>query len=260
MGFEEIYTQAFRNNFTGFFPSPFPFLDIEVGDYGTLKNDFFIRLGNIWSDYNIDISKNLKQSKKTQYESFSIGAKKSVYADLGGQISNNTGANLKIEFSQNEGVFFETNLVSRTEFESIRSVQNAIETLYKDQKWEKGFVLVSAIEKSKNTILAVSSQANSEVILQSTLTTEELSKLTQTNISTSLITSSNTNGAYIYKNTEGDDVIVSRLQLVKLEGIFRKSLKPLSGSFLEREYGGNKFVDDNGLYDLDINYNLIEIK
>lgn len=164
MNVASIYCHEIRKNFRKYFGNWEPTESIKLGDIGVIENNMFIHKGNI-SHFGI---KDLEIEKQDEIGNKIFSSKDSVSITFNPNASIeqlNTKAGLKITFSKGDSLFLNAIDCSVERFANKIDLGEKILKIYnsKKKKWQKEWVIVTDLIKSKNTTIAVSESANTSV-------------------------------------------------------------------------------------------------
>lgn len=164
---DRIYKLTFRKHFTNHECNFPPTREIELGDYGEMKNGFFDKRGNI-RDHEISFVPS--EDKNPSHETFeTIGAVNSNFIAKGDITPIGipaAKASLEIGFSSDKAVFFSTADTVYNEIEDLNGLGQKIMDLRKVQKWDKRWHIVTKVIQGSNAIVIISGGSDSSIKIE----------------------------------------------------------------------------------------------
>ena len=160
----KIYAGAFKKNIRYYYPVEDVFSPVEIGDFGTLKGNFFIKKGNI-SEIPFNVGFKIKEEKLCSNKNFGIDCNVDFSAKGEAKFNRIPDASMRIKFTKKHSVYYNTTYTSVNEMQNIIAVEDVISRLFNEGIWKKEYLIVSAVVKSKNTIIVVSGDNSAEVVL-----------------------------------------------------------------------------------------------
>ncbi|MBA4418293.1 MAG: hypothetical protein C0392_10350 [Syntrophus sp. (in: bacteria)] len=164
----EIYTESVHKMLRPLFANWEPYNPLELGDYGIMDGNTFIRIGNI-KDFNVSFNVREDMSKGKKNLSIKDLAEVKLHhargsAALEGAI--NTKAQLEINFLSEEAVFFNA---ADCQFRMIRDkalVGRKIMQKYRTGEWERPWAVVTDVVRARTTTVAVSGGKDSSIVFE----------------------------------------------------------------------------------------------
>lgn len=232
MGISDIYITTFRKNIRYYYPNWRPDENVELGDYGYLDNDNFVKLGNI-SSY----LKEPFETKTYRNEFHEQFTGKDVI--LGGINGNGTldtiGASFTLKFNSGNSAYFNATYYESSEIVNIEILG---ELLKSNPRWNKGHVIVGLIPRSRNTLIAVSNSQGAEVVIGA----KGQDILNLNGIEAYFDVKKQTENAYVCC-TNGGNSITPMFRLLKLKGFTDVSMKVLRGEG-DEDLASDLYEDD----------------
>ncbi|XLS29471.1 hypothetical protein ACJD0Z_01305 [Flavobacteriaceae bacterium M23B6Z8] len=165
---DRIYKRMFRRHFTNHNANFPPSQPISLGDFGFMKSGYFIPMGNIRSSFGLNFD--VVKDQDPTYESFKSSDSVSVALISKGAIGNSgvpaVKAGLEIKFEKEKSLFFSSAEVRYNYIQDLINLGKEIKKLYRQKKWKKRYVLISAVLEGTNTMLAISGSSNAEVKIE----------------------------------------------------------------------------------------------
>ena len=259
----------FVKKFKTYIPATFPISIgqvVALGDYGILKNGFFIREGNIAEDFYLTFKRDVDKFNIPQKCELLHGSNVSFSPEVGANISDLYAAEIKINFIQENSFYYQSTFSSCLSIVRPRITMNElIMDLYKKHLWQKKFVIITAILQSKNMLKVESNNAGQQVIFRC----ESDSPIAEfEDIKASAKISYKSNNSSVIKHTiSGEQEMGIAFQLCKIKGLWSKSVEKLSTATELQEASitydmtyEEYTCEDNNPYDEDINYEFVNIK
>lgn len=156
---QEQYCKELRKNLK-YHAAWLPNSKFELGDYGTLSDEVFSRIGNI-KNLGIPIKSRVNANLSLQ---FSSQGTTSVQIAPNASIAG-THAGLKINFSKKNGVFFYTKGNTRS-VQNYKEFSDKLLDLWKNEKWDLNHHVVTEIANSKSTTSIISSDSGASIELE----------------------------------------------------------------------------------------------
>ena len=219
MGISEAYITSFRRNFKFYYPNWIPDRFLELGDFGYLDHDVFIRKGNITTDFCINFS--TKTTPLNFNNQFGSEAELDINTDASGKYNKSVNGSIKIKFKSANSAFFNSTFYESAEIANLTFIENKLK---KNLDWKRSNVIVGALYRSKNTIIAISTQKNAEVEIASRIS----DIIDLQSIEAHLEVRKKTNDTNVFCSS-GNNFIVPMFKLLKLKNIINVSLKVLRG-------------------------------
>lgn len=158
---QEIYCKELKDNLK-YHAAWLPNDRFELGDYGTVKNNLFTRIGNV-DEFDIVIEKKQNANIKLHHASTGITT---VQTDLNASVVNSHAA-LKINFLKQNSVVFFTSGSSKS-VSNYLELQNKILELLKDKQWDSDHYVITELLVSNFTTAIISSDKNASIELEAT--------------------------------------------------------------------------------------------
>jgi len=162
-----IYTETINKNFPYQFANWEPGKPVRLGDYGYLKNNVFIYMGNI---EDIGISFEIRKDKgldNRKFKSSGINIKKiNIGASANINSVVNVKAKLEISFTKENSVFFNAINCTTDMIRSKPKLGKDILNEYKNGEWNIDYVVITDIMKSEATTIVISEEKNSSILFE----------------------------------------------------------------------------------------------
>jgi hypothetical protein len=162
-GISTIYTNTIREHLKPLFANWEPDHPIKLGDFGFLRKNKFIHVGNL-GDKGISFASFYKNSNS--HKRFSSDKKMSISFNGKGKVSATANASLNIKFNSKNSVFFNASGCNTKGIKNKASLGQQIMEKFDEGNWNKDHVVVTDIITSKSTLVVVSSSNNSEILLE----------------------------------------------------------------------------------------------
>jgi hypothetical protein len=166
---DRIYKLAFRKNFTNY-EGNFPInRQLQLGDYGVMKNGYFSKLGNIKNEplnLAFDILKDPSPGHETFKSSNSINFSSIAKGDILANGAAAAKASVEIGFTQENAVFFSSAEVRYNEIQNIRQLGDQLLSLYHQGNWKKEYYVVTRLIEGKNSVLIISGSSGCKVNIE----------------------------------------------------------------------------------------------
>lgn len=165
---DRIYKLAFRKNFTNHEANFPPSKPVALGDYGVMKNGYFVTVGNI-SDPELGVDFSILKDTSPTHEKFKSTSDISVTSYAKGSVKPPGGpvvkAELDVDFGSSKSVFFSAAEVLYNQIKDLAAVGEKIVELYKKNKWKKEYYIVTRLMEGENVVILISGSSNSKVII-----------------------------------------------------------------------------------------------
>ncbi len=162
-----IFKKTFRKHFTNHEANFPPTTPVAIGDFGEMRNGYFVRLGNIKT---MGIEYDILPDNDPSHEQFKSEGSVEVSFKAKGDISNGgvplAKAQVEVKFASEKSFFFSSAEVRYLQIENLYEVGERIISLYEQGVWEKRFVLVSRLLEGMNTIILMSGSAGGNVVIE----------------------------------------------------------------------------------------------
>lgn len=145
-----------------------PEKDIRIGDIGTMEGNLFRRKDNLvaLTGLNATARETIKEpGDKDNYYYLASEGKTEVNTKAKGD-SGLVHIGLEVRLTNANSIFFSAANITVQEIESQIVLGNKIMELFKEGKWEKEWVLVTAVYISKSTLIFGSANGNSTILLE----------------------------------------------------------------------------------------------
>ncbi len=155
----EIYADDIHYNFKHFYANWPPNQPIKLGDFGMLEDNLFRRKGNIKGVFNVDFQTRSGQAQQSDYEYKSAGSTELTFSAKGssGNPAIPVNASLKIDFSSSDAIFFNAAGCNNDSIEDEVTLGKDILKLFKDDKWDDDWVIVTNLVTAGATTVVISS-------------------------------------------------------------------------------------------------------
>ena len=166
---DRIYKLAFRKHFTnheGNFPLS---RDLRLGDYGTMKNGFFVKIGNVENILKGFKIMYIPDTNPTQEEFQSEGQVTIDNVTKGEIVVGGVAAvkaSLEISFSAKNAIYFASGNVYYNSIDNLPDLGKEILSLYKNKKWEKRYVIVTRILEAEKAVIVISGESGCKVTIE----------------------------------------------------------------------------------------------
>lgn len=163
-----LYKHALVSNYGQLYhPNWTPTESRELGDFGTMLNGLFTRIGNL-RDWNIPVVGSPPAVKA--HQTFSAGAGVSYDFNAGaGATARSVAtvkAKLKLSFSGGQGVSINAYGLHHTRIQNYQAVSAAVLRLYDQRKWNARWVIVTELHQAQRCLMAVSSEGAQEAEIE----------------------------------------------------------------------------------------------
>jgi hypothetical protein len=163
----QIYTESVYDNLKPLYANWDPGRPVQLGDYGTVQDRNFMYLGNV-SQLGIAFDKRADPRRDHKYFA-SKGATDVTFhakgsAPVGGAV--NAKASLQVQFSSEEGVFFNA---AQCEYVMVADkVALGVEIMRRLDagEWKKQWAIVTDLVNSGSTTIAVSGASSAEIAFE----------------------------------------------------------------------------------------------
>ncbi len=166
---DRIYKLAFRKNFTNY-EGNFPLnRQLQLGDYGVVKNGYFSRLGNLNDDsikLSFEILKDFSPAHETFKSSNNVNFSSISKGDIlpGGTVA--TKASVQIGFTEANAVFFSSAEVLYHEIKDIAGLGKKLLELYEKKVWKKEYHVVTRVIEGRNSVIIISGSSSCTVNIE----------------------------------------------------------------------------------------------
>ena len=166
----EIYADELHDNFQVMYAAWPPGEPLRLGDYGPIRGNLFVRIGNITSDEKIAFESR-HDPTRDQWEYKSAGSV--ALAFRGGGKATVSGAakvraGLTVRFSKEDAVFFNAAECSLDSIEDQVAVGKAILKLFERKQWDGNNAIITHVVDSLATTVAISSDQKASISLEAT--------------------------------------------------------------------------------------------
>ena len=224
------YCEQINNHFKVFYATFPPNQPYQLGDFGILNDDVFVRIGNVTQRFDLNFGVRAGEAKSPAIDFTSKG---SVTVEFRSKAEAGIGtvpvkAGLDITFARENSVFFNAAECTLDSVEDQVKLGEQIIGLYNQRKWEKKYAVVTGVLRAKSTTAIVSSSANSSISLDAA--TPDVAAINLADASLKLTVKSVRDVA-LKIVTEGE--LVPLINLSKIQGGFlsRGDFGPLEGAF-----------------------------
>ena len=142
-------------------------MPLALGDYGTLENSIFQRIGNITDKFGIQFER-ISSLPSTHYDYRSANKIEAILkprATIGmGAVSAN--ASLDISFSGENAIFFNAAECSVTTYKDNDEVFDQLIDLYRQGNWDSSYKIITDIVNASSTTLIFSGGNNASISLE----------------------------------------------------------------------------------------------
>lgn len=163
----DVYTEAIRDHFKVFYAN-WPIGEpVKIGDYGIMNGRIFIREGNIIDDYNIQFQSRIDTTQDHYYFK-STDSVKVEFFPKGSYIQPGMPrikASMKIDFANEESVFFNAAGIKNHSIESLAKLGETILSMFKQGKWSEKRVIVTQIVQADSTTIIISGKSGASISL-----------------------------------------------------------------------------------------------
>ena len=163
----KVYTEAIRNHFRVFYAN-WPIGEpVKLGDYGIMSGKIFIREGNIVNDYNLQFQPRIDLSRDNYYFK-STGSVKVEFFPKGTYIQPGMpriSASMKIDFANDEAVFFNAAGIKNHSIESSAKLGETILSMFNEGKWSEKKVIITRLVQADSTTIIISGKTNASISL-----------------------------------------------------------------------------------------------
>jgi len=161
MSAKEIYCNSIRSEFESYYANWTPNTKLELGDFGYIVNNCFMKMGNLKSNLGIYF----ESSSFSDSSQFQIARKSDIELAFkaSGDVESIANASVTVKFNRKDAVFLKCHCV-RTE--SIDSLISLIEPLKSKKEWEMEYVIISDLFHTNNNTILISNNKGAEVVLE----------------------------------------------------------------------------------------------
>jgi hypothetical protein len=164
-----VYAEAVRKHFKVFYANWEPGVPISLGDYGYLKEDIFVPMGNLVDDF-VEFQNNFlkiitdptKDHKEFKSES-GIDVNFLPEGTVNIQGTTLAKALLEIQFSTENAVYFNALGCTTSRISNKVKLGETLETLINKRQWEKRFCVVTDLVVADKAIIAISNSNSSGI-------------------------------------------------------------------------------------------------
>lgn len=169
-----IYAKAVRENFKVLFVNWEPGNSISLGDYGPLKDDIFIHMGNLKQDFKEFKGKVLKKTNDPSPDQKEFKSKQGIdvnispQAEISVQGTPMAKVDLDIRFKTSNAVYFKANECSTSRIANKAVVGEKIVELAKAGRWKEDYYVVTDVVEAQSAIVAISNSSNAGIVIEAT--------------------------------------------------------------------------------------------
>ncbi|MDO9021358.1 MAG: hypothetical protein Q8S73_44290 [Deltaproteobacteria bacterium] len=144
-----------------------PSLNVELGDYGTVEDGQFRRLGNVRQFSSCHFEEQMRgqglsreyKSKRVRKVAMGAGAK----IDAGIVTAHPA---LELSFATDFSVYFAVAGCSNWQITNLQALSEQIVALYREDRWKKEWRLITSIFKATNLTVVISKESESKLVLE----------------------------------------------------------------------------------------------
>jgi len=159
----KLYQQEMHKN-VGFFATWLPSSAIELGDFGVLEGGRFRRIGSL-KELGIPSSEVREGTPENMTYAASADRKAGASVEASGAVPVAQGE-LSIRFSRQGGYVFEAASIRSIEIANRLELAERILDVYKQQRWQREWLLVDAMYIASAATVIVSEDNSSEIVLK----------------------------------------------------------------------------------------------
>lgn len=231
-GVSDIYVSALRKQFNKC-PNWEAHTPVALGDYGDMKDGIFMRIDNISRQFNIEILE-LPPQPAIRREFSSEGVKTQVVNVGAGTTDAN--AQIEISFEKENSVFFNAAECVIRKINNLGTILSELDKLYKQDKWNKDWVVITELEEATSAVVAISRESNASVAFEAA---SPVAKIDLADASLKLKASKQNKIAYKLDSTNTD------AKLVVLLGMYKLKKKGFLGMGRETEWVAERSLDNH---------------
>ena len=165
---DQIFRNSFRKHFTNHEANYPPTTPIAIGDFGEMRNGYFVRLGNIKNSFGLDYS--ILGDDDPTYEQFKSEGSVEVNFKAKGDIAAGgvpiAKAQVELKFTSDKSFFFSSAEVRYLQMDNLYEIGQKLVELYDNDTWKKRFVLVSRVLEGRNTVIVISGSSGAHVMIE----------------------------------------------------------------------------------------------
>lgn len=143
-----------------------PTTSINLGDYGTMENNIFNRVGNITDEFKIPIETiNGTKGDYVHTSKNKVELLNKLSASASEESTGKISVDYEMKFLTSAGFLFQALDSSQSEIKNLRQVGDAILKKYKQGKWESNYVVVTKYIQAPKTTIMIFKDENASVII-----------------------------------------------------------------------------------------------
>ena len=244
-----VYCDVVKNHFRIYYANWLPAKTLDLGDYGMLQGNIFIKLGNVKNDFlelKGAVIQEFTEQSKNHYE-FTSSRDVEIKTTAKGTVGNigiTANATLGIQFHSENSVFFNAAECTTKFISNKAEIGKIIMNLYRENRWRFNYVLVTDIIKAGRTLIAISSAENSSISFEAS--SPNISHIDLANASLGLSITSESNIGFKVVSEDGLDLLMG---LCKVKNSFPPFTSP---EFKPTNFGLNmaslineRMIDEN---------------
>lgn len=162
------YAREIKQQF-GYLATWLPSTPLALGDVGILKNNLFTKISNLSNfDIKFDIvsDESISDIEHSSKGSVSITTKASGAITPEGSSLGKIDAGIIVEFSKENAILFKAIGTTSPSIKDQISLGEKIIALYKEDKWDKDWVVITEKVDASSATILISSSANSKIELK----------------------------------------------------------------------------------------------
>ncbi len=213
----KTYLNAIEKNLKVFSGNWLPGTPRTLGDYGTIEQGIFTRIGNI---EDIGVSFETVEDTSADVYNFSSGTSLSYSGGAGASVDTaavSANASVKISFSKSASVFFNAAGCVTTMIKNIDQIEEAINTGHKNDKfkWKNAYRVVTSLVDSAQTIVVISTSKSAGMTLAAASPSIEKIDLSDASLDLNVTSSSD-----VGFSVDAEKGLQPLLGLTKVTGLF----------------------------------------
>lgn len=231
-GVVRIYTDAVYENLKPLYANWEPGKPLQLGDFGTMRDNTFITLGNI-ADLGLKFSERVDTTKDHKYFASEDSTEVKFHAKGSIPVSGvvNATASLEVNFASKNAVFF--NAADCEYFMVANKVElgKAVMALYERKSWKREWAVVTDLIQAGASTIAISGSNSSSIVFEATGNVE---RINLADASLGITVKSSSNIGYQVVAEKG---LIPLLGLCKIQSRFlwwNDDFKPLTRELKDR--------------------------
>jgi hypothetical protein len=169
MSLKKNYGKSFRKQLAHF-PVWEPGSEVAVGDYGSIHDNCFFKLGNLSRDFGIEFQVKAASAHAWQFQSEGVRSERATVSGKAGDLTTNANGKLKLLFGETYSLYIRSAESWLEEIPDLAQLFSEIDSLYRRSGiWKRSNVIVSALRRARPITLFMSTGMKSEVDVDGSL-------------------------------------------------------------------------------------------